>query len=232
MPRENAGVEHRQVQYPVDLAAMAGWVIANTPTGARVLEIGSGDGALTERLAASGVDVLGVDPNGTASPHVQLVAFDDLDAAPFDVVFASVSLHHLPDPERTVASLRRLTKAGTVLLVREFDRVLVADEPTLRWWYYQRRAHEAACGVGPDETPISDSFDEFVVAWREQMHHHVLPWSTVRDTLRDAGFTTESEQPTTYLYRWGLRESVRALEEDLASEGAINRVGVLWSGRR
>jgi hypothetical protein len=116
--------------------------------------------------------------------------------------------------------------------VREFDRVLVDDERTLRWWYYQRRAHEAAFAVGSDESPLRDSFEEFTAAWREQMHHHVLPWATVRATLHDAGFITESEQPTTYLYRWGLRESVRAVEEDLAAAGAINRVGVRWSGRR
>jgi hypothetical protein len=125
-----------------------------------------------------------------------------------------------------------LTKPGTVFLVREFDRVLVDDEPTLRWWYHQRLAHEAACGLGPDERHVGDSYAEFVATWREEMEHHVLPWSTVRETLQRAGFTTESEERTAYLYRWGLSEPVRAVEEDLAAKGYINRVGVRWTGRR
>jgi SAM-dependent methyltransferase len=229
---DNGAMKDRQLDYPLDLAEMAAWVRDATHDGARVLEIGSGDGALTEQLAASGVDVVGVDPNGAESPRVRIVGLEELDEPPFDVVFASVSLHHLPDPERTVAALRRLTKRGTVFLVREFDRVLVDDEPTLRWWFYQRLAREAACGVGPDEAPMPDSFDDFVTTWREMMEHHVLPWATVRSTLERAGFVTESEASTAYLYRWGLGDAVRPIEEDLAARGCINRVGIRWTGRR
>ena len=225
-------MRNSQLEYPLDLAEMAAWITGRTPRDGRVLEIGSGDGALTDRLASAGVDVLGVDPNGTASTHVRLVSLEDLDAAPFDVVFASVSLHHLHDPDRTVASLRRLTKPGTVFLVREFDRLLVDHEPTLRWWYHQRLAHEAVNELSANDSHVADSFDEFVAIWRQEMAHHVLPWSTVRDVLEAAGFTTESEASGAYLYRWGLSESVRPVEEDLAGKGRINRVGVHWSGRR
>lgn len=223
---------HDQLAYPLDLAEMTEWIVGATPRGARLLEIGSGDGVLTERLAAAGIDVLGIDPNATESEHVRVVGVEDLEAEPFDMVFASVSLHHVPDPPRTVDALRRLTKPGSLFLVREFDRVLVDDERTLRWWYHQRRAHEAACELDSEERHVPDSFEEFVETWRTEMEHHVLPWSTVRDTLRGAGFATEHEESTTYLYRWGLSEPVRPLEEDLVVRGYINRVGIRWTGRR
>jgi SAM-dependent methyltransferase len=210
---------------------MVAWILASAPTGARLLEIGSGDGVLTERLATAGVDVLGVDPNGTPSAHVCDVPVEELDAEPFDIVFASVSLHHLPDPECTTAALRRLTKHGTVLLVREFDRVLLDDERTLRWWYRQRQAHETV-HPEPDHVPLPESFADFVAGWREHMAHHVLPWATVRGVIHDAGFETESEVATPYLYRWALSEPVRALEEALIGEGRINQVGIRWAGRR
>ena len=210
---------------------MVAWIIASIPAGGRLLEIGSGDGVLTERLAESGLDVLGVDPNGELSAHVRAVAVEDLDAEPFDIVFASVSLHHLPDPDRTTAALRRLTKTGTLLLVREFDRHLVDDERTLRWWYHQRQSHEAV-HPDPEHDPLPESFSEFVADWREHMAHHVLPWSTVRGIIHNAGFETESEVATPYLYRWALSEPVRAVEESLIAERRINQVGIRWAGRR
>lgn len=224
-------MHHDQLLYPHDLDEMVVWILGCAPAGARLLEIGSGDGVLTERLAATGVDVLGVDPNGAPSAHVIAVPVEELDVEPFDLVFASVSLHHLPDPDRTSAALRRLTKPGTVLLVREFDRILVDDERTLRWWYRQRQAHEAV-HPEPEHEPLAESFPEFVAGWREHMAHHVLPWSTVRGVIHDAGFETETEIPTPYLYRWALSEPVRALEEALIGEGRINQVGIRWAGCR
>jgi hypothetical protein len=116
--------------------------------------------------------------------------------------------------------------------VREFDRLLVDDGRTLRWWYHQRLAHEAAYATDSDERHVPESFDEFVDTWRHEMAHHVLPWSTVRDTLQRAGFATTEELATAYLYRWGLSEPVRALEEDLIARNSINRVGIRWTGRR
>jgi ubiquinone/menaquinone biosynthesis C-methylase UbiE len=221
-------VQTDQRAFPADFAEMAAWVRSATPMGGRVLEIGCGDGALVEALTGSGIEAVGVDPHGEESKCVRAVPLEEFDAPPFDVVFASVSLHHLPEPAQTVSAMQRLTKPGTRLLVREFDRLLVDHEPTLRWWYYQRLAHQAARGEELSDSP----FDEFVAGWREQMAHHVLPWPTVRDTLHEAGFSTESETTSAYLFRWGLSEPVRAIEEDLVARGSINQVGIRWTGRR
>jgi ubiquinone/menaquinone biosynthesis C-methylase UbiE len=221
-----------QLEYPEDLADMAAWIASVSDPGCRVLEIGSGDGELTGRLAADGIDVIGVDPHATQSTvpndRVRAVAFEEFDDAPFDVVFASVSLHHLPRPDATIAALRRLTHPGTVLLVREFDKVLLDHPPTLQWWFHQRRARAATTGEPVGE----ESFDEFIDRWREQMDHHVLPWSTVREAILAAGFVTEAEIATPYLFRWGLDEAIRPLEESLIALGRIRCVGLRWSGRR
>lgn len=230
-----------QGDYPNDLAEMVAWVRGAAAPSMRVLEIGCGDGALTGRLADSGVDVLGVDPEAEPGTHVKVVAFEDLDAAPFDVLVASVSLHHLPDPRRATAALSRLTKPGSVVLVREFDRALLDHEPTLRWWFHQRhaelaiepgtpgRGHDSAHAHGP-EAELPERFEDFVVGWREQMAT-LLPWSVVRDLLGGAGFAVEEEWAEPYLYRWGLREAVRPLEEQLIAAGRINAVGIRWRGR-
>lgn len=223
-----------QTDYPHDLAEMMGWIRSVVAPGERVLEIGCGDGAITAALSTVGVEVLGVDPHAPTDrlgEHIQAVAFEELDAAPFDVVFASVALHHLPDADNTVAAFRRLTKPGTRLLVREFDRVLLDHEPTLRWWFHQRQALDAT-GEPATDHPLPATFDEFYAFWSAMMQHHVLPWTTVLETLHRAGFATQHVSSTSYLFRWSLRESIRATEDDLIAAGRINEVGIRWSGRR
>lgn len=53
----------------------------------------------------------------------------DLDAgwpalAPIDLTWASMSLHHLADPTRSLSELRRMTRRGGLLAVAEFDEPL------------------------------------------------------------------------------------------------------------
>jgi ubiquinone/menaquinone biosynthesis C-methylase UbiE len=214
--------------YPIDLGEMEAWVRAHARPGHRVLEIGCGDGALVRRLRAD-FDIVGVDPNASAEPSVLAMPFEQLEADPFDVVFASVSLHHLADRTAAVAALRRLTRPGTVMLVREFDRVLNDHEPTLRWWYDHRQLED------PDEHsgihPLPDTFEAFVPHWRHMMQHHVSTWAEVLDMLVASDFETVSDERAAYLFRWGLNEGLRAEEERLASEGTINLIGHHWVGR-
>ena len=218
-----------QERYALDLADMEAWIRAHARPGQRILEIGCGDGALVRRLA-NDFDVLGVDPEAEKSSVVRVERFEDLDSQPFQLVFASVSLHHLEDPALARAAFARLTAPGTTMLVREFDRVVMDHEPTLRWWFDQRKAREHAPDA--EEPPLPDSFTAFVPEWRSMMEHHVMPWPDVRALLHASGFETVREEPMAYLYRWGIGEDVRAEEERLAAAGTINLVGRRWTGRR
>jgi SAM-dependent methyltransferase len=212
----------------MDLADMAMSVQSFTPHGGRVLEIGCSDGALVDLLASSGIDIVGVDPNADPGERVFAEPFEQFESEPFDVVFSSVSLHHLHDPVLASAALARLTKPGSVLLVREFDRDLMLDEPTVRWWFHQRHAKDAADG----KDPLPIDFDEYVVGQQAHMAHHVHPWLVVEGMMLDAGFRRETCESMPYLFRWGLSEDVRPIEERLIAAGAIKEVGIRWMGRR
>ncbi|MCI0429410.1 MAG: class I SAM-dependent methyltransferase [Rhodospirillales bacterium] len=88
--------------------------------GERLLDLGCGDGALTERLAALGCAVVGVD----ASPEqVAAARSRGLDArvmdgerlafkAEFDAVFSNAALHWMTDADAVLAGIHRALKAG------------------------------------------------------------------------------------------------------------------------
>jgi len=220
---------HSQERYPLDLGDMESWIRANVMPGRRVLEIGCGDGALVRRIAKD-YDVVGVDPEGETSALVRAQRFEDLDERPFQLVFASVSLHHLGDPADASSALQRLTEPGTVILVREFDRLAMDHEPTMRWWFAHLKASEHK--ADPAERPLPATLETFLPEWRSMMEHHVAPWGEVLELLHASGFETVREEPMAYLFRWGLDETVRAEEERLGREGEINLVGRRWTGRR
>ncbi len=228
-----------QDRYPNDLQEMVDWIAKACPPSGRILEIGCGDGAVTNQLVAMGFDVIGVDPAAEATANIQSVAFEDVEAPPFDVLFASVSLHHLPDPMRATEALQRLSKPGSMLLVREFDRTMVLEHrATMEWWFHQRQAKLAITPLGEviDDTASHfhalGEFDAFAVNVRQMLEHHVLPWSVVAEFLSNAGFTTEEQSTTPYLYRWELDEALRSLEEELIERGHIKAIGIQWAGRR
>lgn len=87
--------------------ALAGGVLdllAPRP-GERILDLGCGDGTLTERIAASGCEVLGVDADASmvAAARARGLSVEqrdgqalDLDGG-FDAVFSNAALHWMPD---------------------------------------------------------------------------------------------------------------------------------------
>jgi SAM-dependent methyltransferase len=88
--------------------------------GESILDLGCGDGVLTERIAAAGADVLGVDPDpsmlAAARARGLAVEAGDGQRLPhenrFDAVFSNATLHWLPDQEAAAASVFRALKPG------------------------------------------------------------------------------------------------------------------------
>ncbi len=88
--------------------------------GERILDLGCGDGALTEKLIAAGAGVLGVD----ASPDmIEGAKARGIDAhvvdghalefsAEFDAVFSNAALHWMKQPDAVIAGVAKALKAG------------------------------------------------------------------------------------------------------------------------
>ena len=180
----------RQVWSAERYAANAGFVsalgaavlelLAPKP-GERVLDLGCGDGALTEKIAAAGATVVAVDaaPDMVAAARARgldarLLPGQRLDfAGEFDAVFSNAALHWMRPPEAVLAGVRRALKPGGRFVAEmgghgNTAAILVAlravlgrrglDALALSPWYFPsaaayRRKLEAA-GFAVDEIAI------------------------------------------------------------------------------
>jgi len=88
--------------------------------GERVLDLGCGDGSLTQKLVAAGCEVVAID---SSAAQVAAARERGLDARvadaqrldfehEFDAVFTNAALHWMPRQDAVVAGVRRALKAG------------------------------------------------------------------------------------------------------------------------
>jgi SAM-dependent methyltransferase len=88
--------------------------------GERILDLGCGDGVLTQKIAAAGAAVIAVDaaPDMVAAARARgldarLVSGQELAfAAEFDAVFSNAALHWMRPIERVLAGVRRALQPG------------------------------------------------------------------------------------------------------------------------
>jgi SAM-dependent methyltransferase len=102
---------------------LAGGVLEwlNAQLGEFVLDLGCGDGHLTQRLAATGAHVLGVDASAdmvaaarergieAEQANAESLPFHD---ATFDAVFSNAAMHWVRDHESMLAQIHRVLKPG------------------------------------------------------------------------------------------------------------------------
>ncbi len=94
--------------------------LLNPQSGERILDLGCGDGVLTEKLVAAGASVLGTDieDDMIAAARARGLDVRKLDgqvldfAGEFDAVFTNAALHWMPDQAAVAAGVFRALKPG------------------------------------------------------------------------------------------------------------------------
>ena len=165
---------------------------------ARVVDLGAGTGTgavgLARRLPGAEVVAVDISADSLARVVTKAQAADvghrvrtlvaDLDAgwpdlAPIDLTWASMSLHHLADPVRSLAELRRLTTPGGLLAVSEFDEPLrfLPDDLGIGRPGFETRALEVLSTVHAEALPnIGASWAAMLAesGWTVVDHHDVV----------------------------------------------------------
>jgi trans-aconitate methyltransferase len=93
------------------------WLAAQP--GERILDLGCGDGQLTARIAAGGVEIVGVDSSAAmvSAARARGIAADEASAealphaeASFDAVFSNAALHWVRDHDAMMAEVHRVLR--------------------------------------------------------------------------------------------------------------------------
>ena len=133
--------------------------LLNPQPGERILDLGCGDGVLTEKLAAVGAELVGVDSSAEMIEAARRRGLDarlmDATSLPFDhefdAVFSNAVLHWIKsDPDAVIAGVRRALKPGgrfvgefgghgcvaaiTVALMAVLERRGV-ERPAIPWYF-------------------------------------------------------------------------------------------------
>lgn len=113
---ENYG---RQARFVSDLGAPVLELLDPQP-GEHILDLGCGDGALTERLVDRGAEVVGIDASAAMVAAARARGLEAIEGSgialhfdqAFDAVFSNAALHWMRPPEAVIAGLWRALRPG------------------------------------------------------------------------------------------------------------------------
>ncbi len=115
-------IHHQLVSVPraARVASALGTLVADHGGAERLLDVGSGDGAIAARVAAAlGAEIHGVDVRLQPSAHIAVTRYDGqrlpFDDGSYDVVMLSDVLHHARDPERLLRECLRVARRGVAI---------------------------------------------------------------------------------------------------------------------
>lgn len=135
--------------------------LLNPQPGERILDLACGDGALTEKIIASGAEVVGIDASSDmiAAARARGLKVHVADGyslnfnTEFDAVFSNAALHWMKrDPDAVIRGVHRALKPGgrfaaemggfgnvaaiTIALCATLDQFEIANPPAFSPWYF------------------------------------------------------------------------------------------------
>ena len=218
---------------------LIGWL--DPKPGERILDLGCGDGFLTEHIAACGADVLGADhdPRMVAGTHDRGLNAVQIDGAnlpfqsEFDAVFSNSVLQWVKNPQPVIAATARALKPGGRLIVDvaglgNLGAVLVAmravsdelgGDPELAFPFY-----------APTEAEFCTLLEEngFVIVRRETSPRFTaLPselWNWIGSIF--APFFSQFDEPTNALAKARVLGLLEPVLRDASGQWHIDHVRV------
>lgn len=118
-------------------------ILPHVPKQARILEIGCGEGNLTQALRDGGCEVIGLDSQPRAPFEIIHARFEDYDAPAqsFDCIATQLVLHHACDLDAFLDKAQRLLNADGVIAVDDYGWERSSEQVTEQWREERRDLH-------------------------------------------------------------------------------------------
>lgn len=189
---------------PVQLTL--GFLLRVLPRGARLLEVGCGQGLLAAALAQKGFKVRGIDNDEKSAAEartrgVDVVCGDFLTHSddPFDAVLFTRSLHHIHHAEAALDRAVALLKPCGTLVAEEFARESI-DRVTAAWFYDTLALLEAG-DLLTLPSPLGSRVPDVLERWYEDHFKESLATGSLMEKALASRFELVRADKTVYLYR-------------------------------
>ena len=225
-----------------------GFLISRLPLGAKVLEVGCGEGRVASELLQRGYRVTGLDSDSEAIARAQgrgvravLASWPKFDSSvSFDAIAFTRSLHHINPLRQAIVRARELLNPNGLLLIEDFALDDV-NEATVAWFVKVLRSTQGKALINPVADQLVTELlpaTNVMQTWSDNRPHDLHPFTVINEAIA-AQFVVREAQSVPYFYRYlipVLPETSAAasfVDEVFQQETILgNRGEIVFLGRR
>ena len=235
---------------PIDVPTREtlGFLISRLPVGAKVLEVGCGEGQVACELLQCGYRVTGLDSDSEAIAGAQargvravVASWPKFDSrVSFDAIAFTRSLHHINPLRQSIVRARELLNPNGFLLIEDFalDEV---NEATIAWFVKVLRSTRDKALINPVADQLVTELlpaTNVMQTWSDNRPHDLHSFTAMNEAIV-AQFVVREAQSVPYFYRYlipVLAETSAAtsfVDEVFQQETILgNRGEIVFLGRR
>ncbi len=187
------------------------FLISRLPVGAKVLEVGCGDGQIACELLQRGYRVTGLDSDSEAIARAQahgvravVASWPKFDSGvSVDAVAFTRSLHHINPLRQAIVRARELLNPNGFLLIEDFALDDV-NEATVAWFVKVLRSTQGKALINPVADQLATallSATDIMQTWRGNRVHEVHSFKAMNEAIA-AQFVVLETQSAPYFYRY------------------------------
>jgi SAM-dependent methyltransferase len=224
------------------------FLLSNISAGAKILEIGCGEGRVAYELLKRGFRVTGLDSDPEVVAKAQergvpavVGSWPEFDGnASFDAIAFTRSLHHINPLDEAIVHARGLLSPKGLLLIEDFA-FEEANEATINWFEKVLRSKQGTALTNPVADQLATdllSSTNVMETWHHNRGHDLHDITTMNKTVTER-FVVRQTESVPYLYRYlvpvlaDTSEAASFVNEVLQQEASLGKRGeIVLVGRQ